>query len=604
MRSIIVFVVLTISLQAFGQQITLDPAISTESLIVESLEEVGGDFIHVGWKGGVQEQAYIERTTTTGLTVWSKLFDLASRFNASVKTASNETVAVGSSNDTTAFVTKIDPSGSGNVLWTRTFGAVDSVMVFQDVDVDPLGNIVAVGNINHWNSSIRREFTMKISPSGDVLWAKKLEGSGGSRYAERVFVKGDSICVFGTGYNNGRDVSLSIYRLSDGAFIDHLFYGYGQNEFFVDAVPFQGGFCFTFTSDGYGPIVAKLSPSLNLVCDPMLITPFSDNLSGGMLTTNGTSLFISGSVTGSGYTGSYALSLSQNLTTINWMRKVTPGLPAGPAPASFHSMVRPNGDLMFVDVKDGTTFGSIRGTIVTALSSVGTPVASYCNNPTLMDSENAIVNFPVIIRASVTRAQSSMNLSIGTDVNDAPYPSIVINCTLTVLPVELVLFDAKKDGETTLVTWQTASERESSHFNIVRSKDGFNFENIGEVSAARNSHQMLRYSFVDDSPLTGDSYYRLESVDLDGSTDFSNVVAVHFDERTETYVVYPNPAIAGEAINIKGEFQSVEAFSQLGQKVVTQRNGQQLTIMSAPGVYLLTLISANGTTETVRVVTN
>ncbi len=602
MRNLIVFVVLTISLHAFGQQITLDPAISTESLIVESLEEVGGDFIHVGWKGGVQEQAYIERTTPVGTTLWSKLFDLGSRFNASVKTGGGEIVAVGSSSNTNALVAKLDPFGT--VLWTRSFGITDSILVFQDVDIDTFGNIVAVGNINYWNATTRREFTMKISSSGNVLWVSKLEGSGSSRYAEKVFIQGDSIYVFGTGISNGRDVSLSVYRLSDGVLLNHFFYGYGQNEFFVDAVPFQGGFCFTFTSDGYGPIIGKISASLNLVCDPVLVFPSFDNISGGTLATNGTSLFISGSVVGSGYTGSYALSVSQSLSTISWMKKVTPGHPAGPAPISLHSMVRQNGDVMFVDVKDGTMFGSIRGTIVTALSSVGLPLGSYCNSPTFMDANNALVNFPVITRTSVTRVQSSMNPVVNTVVNHAPYVSNVTNCSLVLLPVEFLSFDATKDGETTLLNWRTASERGSSHFNIQRSQDGLAFETIGDVSSVGNSQQLQSYRFVDEHPLLGMNYYRLESVDLDGSNDFSDVVPVSFEGFTQSYTLYPNPAIVGDAINVKGSFQSVQAFDQLGQEVRVQRNGNQLVLEASPGVYLVTLLGADDTQETVRVVMN
>jgi len=55
--------------------------------------------------------------------------------------------------------------------------------------------------------------------------------------------------------------------------------------------------------------------------------------------------------------------------------------------------------------------------------------------------------------------------------------------------------------------WQTASESNTGYFEIWRSQDPLSFAALGRVDAAGNSSRLLNYSFTDDHPLAGDSYY-------------------------------------------------------------------------------------------------
>jgi hypothetical protein len=94
------------------------------------------------------------------------------------------------------------------------------------------------------------------------------------------------------------------------------------------------------------------------------------------------------------------------------------------------------------------------------------------------------------------------------------------------LPIELLSFTAKAQHSTTKLDWTTASELNSSHFEIERSGNGWDFEAFGSVTAAGNSSSLLHYSMIDDAPLTGVSYYRLKQVDLDGNFTYSGIQAV------------------------------------------------------------------------------
>lgn len=113
------------------------------------------------------------------------------------------------------------------------------------------------------------------------------------------------------------------------------------------------------------------------------------------------------------------------------------------------------------------------------------------------------------------------------------------------LPVEFVNFTAELEEHDVQLNWETSQEKNSSHFNIQRSQDGTTFETIGRLQAAGNSSQSIRYRYTDASvgeQMAGSLYYRLEQVDIDGSTDYTKVVAVLLANKAFAIKgVYPNP---------------------------------------------------------------
>jgi uncharacterized repeat protein (TIGR02543 family) len=84
------------------------------------------------------------------------------------------------------------------------------------------------------------------------------------------------------------------------------------------------------------------------------------------------------------------------------------------------------------------------------------------------------------------------------------------------LPVELLSFSAECSNESITLKWQTASEFNSSHFEVEKSTDGLNWNTIGQLPAAGNSNELLSYSFQDVAKSINTIYYRLNQVDNDG----------------------------------------------------------------------------------------
>lgn len=112
------------------------------------------------------------------------------------------------------------------------------------------------------------------------------------------------------------------------------------------------------------------------------------------------------------------------------------------------------------------------------------------------------------------------------------------------LPVTLIYFNATKNSATSsLLSWQTSQETNSSHFDVERGIDAVAFTKIGTVAAAGNSSLALSYTFIDNNPVTGMNYYRLKQVDLDGHFIYTPARLVRFDElNAATVKYYPNPA--------------------------------------------------------------
>ncbi len=131
--------------------------------------------------------------------------------------------------------------------------------------------------------------------------------------------------------------------------------------------------------------------------------------------------------------------------------------------------------------------------------------------------------------------------SIGFDMDWILENGASLDCT--VLPIELMYFEADPVPQGVALKWSTASETNNDRFEVERSLDGENFDPIGTVPGAGNSITAQQYQFLDENPIMGINYYRLQQVDDDGHTEYSPVRAVHFKHTGNTVHLLPNPGI-------------------------------------------------------------
>jgi len=114
---------------------------------------------------------------------------------------------------------------------------------------------------------------------------------------------------------------------------------------------------------------------------------------------------------------------------------------------------------------------------------------------------------------------------------------------VSVLPLNLLSFNAVYNNGVVNTSWTTANEVNTSNFIVERSADGSHFTGIGTVTA-KDNFSINNYTFDDIAPLEGVSYYRLKMTDKDGSYTYSQVVKIN-RVLAASFNCYPNPVTAG-----------------------------------------------------------
>jgi len=168
--------------------------------------------------------------------------------------------------------------------------------------------------------------------------------------------------------------------------------------------------------------------------------------------------------------------------------------------------------------------------------------------------------------------------------------------TTAPLPVTLSKFTAKASGRTVQLAWQTASEVNSNRFEVERSVDGHTFTLLQSVPAAGNSTTPRAYAVLDAQASAigiATLYYRLRSVDQDGTSAYSAVQVVALTPAAAGLALYPNPSKTATTLVGAGAGTQVQVFDALGRVVTTataDATGKaELTLPAglASGVYVV-----------------
>ncbi|WP_158022864.1 T9SS type A sorting domain-containing protein [Hymenobacter coccineus] len=136
------------------------------------------------------------------------------------------------------------------------------------------------------------------------------------------------------------------------------------------------------------------------------------------------------------------------------------------------------------------------------------------------------------------------------------------------LAVELVQFDVKAQKPNALLTWRTASEKNSEYFAVERSVDATLFKEVGTV---RSQGSAASYQFVDKevgSKFSGTVYYRLRELDSDGTSTYSPVKTVLFAASSSEIQIYPNPAVNELRVQLLSAGAHLTVFSITGQTLL------------------------------------
>ncbi len=159
----------------------------------------------------------------------------------------------------------------------------------------------------------------------------------------------------------------------------------------------------------------------------------------------------------------------------------------------------------------------------------------------------------------------------------------VITVTM-VLPVELIAFDAVVDGQTVILTWETASETDNLGFEIqyLRPEEGpfaiddWTVAGFAEGRGTTDRGSVYRYELNDLS--FGRHFFRLKQIDLNGAVEYSEMVEMEIDLPAAFTLgdAYPNPFYSDATIALavnRAQTVRVEVFDLAGRSIAVLHDG-------------------------------
>lgn len=224
---------------------------------------------------------------------------------------------------------------------------------------------------------------------------------------------------------------------------------------------------------------------------------------------------------------------------------------------------------------------------------------------------SAVVSTTTLISPTYAEAHGANGYVVQADITS--FSSFYFGSSNITLPLKLISFYGNYINRTTLLKWETESERNTDYFVIERNS-GNGFRIIGNIPANVNSNNRSFYTYTDrDASIQNADiiYYRLKIVDKNGNYSYSPVVAISLGGLITKVSVFPNPVNAGEVrVNISIPFEEIVSWKLvdntgrvvLNNTVQLHRGNNSMTIdvnMLPAGVYYLS-VSGTGLDQKVK----
>jgi hypothetical protein len=170
----------------------------------------------------------------------------------------------------------------------------------------------------------------------------------------------------------------------------------------------------------------------------------------------------------------------------------------------------------------------------------------------------------------------------------------------------LTSFQALYSRKAVAISWNTAADNHSNHFEIERSLDGTSFEKVGEVGSA-DAVAVGAYAFSDrihEAERKNDLYYRIRQIDAANRVTYSKVLLLrsYGSKSVEAVSVTPDPGVNDIQVNVQLKekaFVMMRVTDNHGSELIKQTeigsNGSNSyniegTSQLQPGMYQLEVI--------------
>jgi len=123
------------------------------------------------------------------------------------------------------------------------------------------------------------------------------------------------------------------------------------------------------------------------------------------------------------------------------------------------------------------------------------------------------------VTTTITGLTAGQVVTIGIDGNAGAYCTFDISATNTVLlPIELLFFTVRKNGNTNVIEWVTAAEINNDYYTIEHSYDMFVWNTINTQKGQGSTSTPSMYTAIDYNVIKKINYYRLSQTDFNGAT--------------------------------------------------------------------------------------
>ena len=183
--------------------------------------------------------------------------------------------------------------------------------------------------------------------------------------------------------------------------------------------------------------------------------------------------------------------------------------------------------------------------------------------------------------------------------------------TGSVLPIQLTSFTVQEMEGQLRLNWVTVAEEGLKAFELERSANGRDWKTLTTVQPKNTCGCATSYQYVDLFPERGANYYRLRSLDWDGSMAYSSIVMTKYAALPAKAVVV-NRNEASSTLSIALNSSGVHLPAQMrivganGQVVFQKRivsNFTSLDVRTLPkGISLLVLIDQKGAQYVTKIV--
>jgi hypothetical protein len=158
---------------------------------------------------------------------------------------------------------------------------------------------------------------------------------------------------------------------------------------------------------------------------------------------------------------------------------------------------------------------------------------------------------------------------------------------ISTLPIVISSFTGTIQNTGVLLSWDISSVDNGKDIVILRSSDGLNFDSIGVLEVNGQTSLLGNHTYLDESPLPGKSFYRLQLNNFGSDASYSNIVGVTFGQTAAN----TNVKILGNPLTSELRLSGIDG--EKGRIVIYDAMGRIMKESSTEGVTGILTIATN-----------